>query len=88
MKNFLSKVSFIFFFFLLITRLEGTYIMPVLLSSLHSSSLAQININSNLMHFLCSLFYKQEARTNYRKFRDLIWHLVYKQNYNELEKVR
>lgn len=29
-----------------------------------------------------------EARTNYRNFRDLIWNLVFKKNYNSLEKAR
>lgn len=29
-----------------------------------------------------------EARTNYRTFRDLMWNLVAKANYNDLEKAR
>jgi hypothetical protein len=32
--------------------------------------------------------WKQEARTNYRTFRDLIWNLVFKRNFNQLEKAR
>ena len=30
----------------------------------------------------------QEARTNYRNFKDLIWNLIFKKNFNDLEKVR
>ena len=30
----------------------------------------------------------QEARTNYRNFTDLIWNLVYKKNFTELERIR
>ena len=43
-------------------------------------------IYNNLIYTYC--FYLQEARTNYRNFKDLIWNLIYKKNFNDLEKVR
>ena len=30
----------------------------------------------------------QEARTNYRNFRDLLWNLIFKKHWNDLEKAR
>jgi len=30
----------------------------------------------------------QEARTNYRNFRDLLWNLLFKKHWNDLEKAR
>jgi len=31
---------------------------------------------------------EQEARTNYRNIRDLLWNLIFKKHWNDLEKAR
>jgi len=43
------------------------------------------------MAYHCVFIYpcaEQEARTNYRNFRDLLWNLIFKKHWNDLEKAR
>jgi len=37
---------------------------------------------------VCDCYIVQEARTNYRNFRDLLWNLIFKKHWNDLEKAR
>lgn len=42
--------------------------------------------NRIVMIFVCSFL--QEAKTNYRNFRDLIYNLSFRKNFSQLEKAR
>jgi len=47
-----------------------------------------IDLFSLICVHVCYGYDMQEARTNYRNFRDLLWNLIFKKHWNDLEKAR